>query len=91
MRAPNLGTAFYSPAEPPEDAADMRRFLRDELQKIGAAVAALALGHLEKTTTAPLRPREGDIRLADGAGWNPGSGKGIYVFNGTVWVLVQTL
>lgn len=91
MRTPNLGTVFYAPSEPPEDAAETRRFLRDELQKISIAITALALGHLDKTNVAPLKPREGDIRFADGANWNPGAGKGIYAHNGTAWVQVQAL
>lgn len=34
----------------------------------------------------PDKPREGMIRYADGADWNPGSGKGLYVYDGTRWV-----
>lgn len=91
MRALNSSGASYAPTEPPEDAADMRRFLRDELQRIATAIAALAAGHLDKTHVAPTKPREGDIRFADGTDWNPGAGKGIYAHNGTAWVQVQPL
>ena len=37
---------------------------------------------LEQTNTVggPAKPRDGDIRYADGANWNPGSGQGIYVY-----------
>ena len=31
-------------------------------------------------TLKPSRPREGDVRYADGTDWDPGSGEGIYFF-----------
>ena len=85
VRTPNLGTAFYTPGNVPDDAADLQRFLRDELIKIQAAVIALALGHIDMVNVAPTKPREGDIRLADGTNWNPGSGKGFYGYYGSAW------
>ena len=88
MRTPNLGTVFYAPGEPPTDAAEMQRFLREELQKIGAAVTALAAGHLDKQTTLPAKPRDGDIRYFDGVNAKPNGtgGAGIWYFNSTTWV-----
>lgn len=90
MRASNLGSVSYSPGDPPADPVQLQRFLRDELQKIGAAMQALAAGHLDRQSTAPLKMRDGDIRYADGTNWNPGSGVGIYYFKGatSAWVLL---
>lgn len=89
MRTPNIGSVFYAAGEPPQSAEAMQRFLFSELQKIAAALNALAIGHLDKTTVAPLKPRDGDIRYASGVGgWNPGSGVGIYYYSGTAWVLL---
>lgn len=85
MRTPNLSSAFYAPNNPPEDAAEMRRFLFEELQRIAAAIALLAAGHVDQTNAAPVKPREGDIRLADGTNWNPGSGQGVYAYYGGAW------
>ena len=86
VRAPNLGTVNYTPGQVPTDPADLPRYLREEFDRIAAAVALLAAGHLDKQTVAPLKPRDGDVRYAAGApGWNPGSGQGIYYFNGTIW------
>jgi hypothetical protein len=76
----------YTPGQVPTDPADLPRYLREEFDRIAAAVALLAAGHLDKQTVAPLKPRDGDVRYAAGApGWNPGSGQGIYYFNGTIW------
>lgn len=88
MRTPNLGTVAYAPGIPPQNAAEMQRFLRDELQKISFAIQALALGHLDQTNVAPAKPANGDIRLADGTNWNPGSGQGVYCYYGAAWHLL---
>ena len=92
MRAPNLGTVFYAPSDPPSDSAEMARFLREELTKIAGAVAALAAGHLDQVTVAPAKPRDGDIRYADGVLWQPnGTGPvGIWYYKASaaLWVLL---
>lgn len=90
MRTPSIGTIAYSPGEPPRDPAQLQRFLRDELQQISAALQALAAGHFDQQTVAPAKPRDGDVRYADGTNWNPGSGKGLYMFS-TVWTLIKAL
>ena len=90
MRAPSLASVAYAPGEPPVDPAQQQRFLRDELQQISAAIQALAAGHIDKQSAAPAKPRDGDFRYADGALWNPGAGKGLYMFT-TVWTLIKAL
>lgn len=85
MKTPTLSSAFYTPGVAPSDPEPLHRFIEDELRKIAAAIALLAAGHLDKTNAAPTKPREGDIRLADGAQWNPGSGAGVYAYYGAAW------
>lgn len=86
MRTPSIASVYYVPDTPPANQEDFNRYVYDQLNKVGAAVALLAAGHLDKTTVAPTKPRDGDIRYADGTNWNPtGGGAGIYWFNGTVW------
>ena len=87
MRAANSSAIQYAPEDPPADPRELQRYLRAEMVKLSAVIAALAAGHLDKTHVAPTRPRDGDIRYASGApDWNPGAGAGPYLFNGTVWV-----
>lgn len=88
MRTPTISSVFYAPDIVPEDAAEMRRFLSGELNKIQAAITAMSLGHLDKTHVAPNKPRDGDIRFADGTNWNPGSGQGVYAYYGAAWHLL---
>lgn len=90
MRTPALTSVGYSPNQIPTNPADFARFLREELDRISSAINALALGHLDKTFVEPAKPRDGDLRYADGISWDPGSGKGIYMYS-TVWTLVKAL
>lgn len=85
MRAPTLASAAYVAGNPPDDPAQLPRFLQAELSKLSATLDLLISGHLDKTTVAPLKPREGDLRLADGTLWNPGSGIGVYCYYGSAW------
>lgn len=85
MRSPNLSTATYTPARTPLNAEELPRFVEAELQRISATIALLAAGHIDTSTVAPAKPRAGDIRLADGTSWNPGSGAGIYAYYNNTW------
>lgn len=85
MKLTSINTVQYVPGQPPTDAQEMARFFSSELFKIKSAIDALAAGHLDKSYAAPTKPREGDIRYADGTIWNPGSGQGIYAYYGAAW------
>ena len=85
MRTPNIGSVSYSPSNPPSNKDDVAAYIYDELLKISVAVQLLALGHIDTSTVAPTKPRDGDIRLADGTSWNPGLGQGVYCYYGAAW------
>ena len=86
MRTRNLSTVFYNPGVAPSNPDDMRRFIGDELIKIQIAITALADGHLDETHVTPDKPRDGDIRFADGTHWNPvAGGQGFYGYYNTAW------
>lgn len=85
VRPANSSSVFYAPAEPPTDAAELQRFLREEFLKLSAAINALAAGQLEETAVAPPKPRAGNVRLADGVNWSPGAGPGVYCYYGGAW------
>lgn len=88
MKTPSISSAYYSPGLPPQNAAEMQRFVLEELQKVSAAITALAVGHLDKSNAAPVKPRDGDLRYCDGTSWALASGVGIYYYNGTSWVFL---
>lgn len=87
MKATSISTVAYNPGDPGgiSNIADLVRFVREENLKIANAIRALAEGHLDMQTTPPQKPRAGNIRFADGVNWDPGSGQGIYYFDGLVW------
>ena len=89
MRTENINSVEYSPNQPPNNSADLQRYLIDEFQRISTAINALSAGHLDISYAAPDKPRSGDIRYADGTTWNPGSGEGVYRYSlaGT-WVFL---
>lgn len=81
--------AKYTPGSiPRDDLSALVRYLTEELQNIAAVISELADGHLDEVHVEPEKPREGDLRIADGTNWNPGSGAGMYRYNGTSWVLL---
>lgn len=91
MRTPNLATVQYFPEQVPEAPEELSRYLTREFEKIRAAITALSLGHLDITYTAPTKPRDGDIRYADGTKWKPNGvgGVGIWYYNKDTALWVQ--
>jgi hypothetical protein len=85
MQPRNISSVFYSPQIVPTNPADLPAFLEAELTNIQNAIMLLAAGHIDVSHAAPLKPREGDIRLADGTDWNPGSGQGVYCYYNNTW------
>ena len=83
MRTGNLSSTEYTPGTPYND--DPQRYLNDELAKISEAIRKLAAGHLDAVHVTPDKPRDGDIRYADGTNWNPGSGQGVYAYINGRW------
>jgi hypothetical protein len=84
MRITSINDPSYVPADPPDN-SELSRYLREELSKVKAAIDLLAGGKLPVTTVAPPKPRDGDIKLADGTNWNPYQGEGVYCYYNDQW------
>ena len=87
VREITTSTVSYSPGIVPSDPKEYQRFFGDEFRKIQAALDALAAGHLDKIYVEPTKPKDGDVRYADGTDWKPNGvgGAGIWYYNGTTW------
>jgi hypothetical protein len=59
-----------------------------ELEKLEQALLGTDSFRLKEWHTVPPKPRLGDVYLADGTDWNPGSGQGAYLFDGSGFVLL---
>ena len=76
---------YYQPGSIPENPEYLGEFVIRELNKLGDIIYNVAQLRLEQTNVAPEKPRDGDIRYADGTNWNPGGGIGIYAYIGGSW------
>jgi len=76
--------ARYAPSAVPDvgDAA-LQEWLRRELRSIQSGFEMS--NDFDILTAEPEKVKEGMVRYADGVAWNPGAGKGLYVYNGTAW------
>lgn len=71
----------YTKSPVPSNPEDIPAYLQAELDKISAIIGNIADGHLDVTHVAPSKPRDGDIRYADGSDWNPGHGRALYFYD----------
>ena len=53
-----------------------------ELAKLSEGVERVSL---VKLNVEPEKKEDGQVEYADGTNWNPGSGAGVYFWNGTTW------
>ena len=73
----------YTPGALPTDSIEsLARALEDELVRISDAlrVGEFDSINLASLSVSPEKPRDGDIINADGATFDPGSGKGAYEY-----------
>ena len=70
----------WSPNPAPVSPEQLPDYLFNELNRVGDIIFNIDTMRLEQTNVEPSKARDGDIRYADGTNWNPGSGRGIYVY-----------
>lgn len=75
----------YRPQNVPNDPAMLPGFLRQELENVSRGFNTAPFIKLEMTYAAPPKPQEGQVFLADGVNWNPGSGGGFYGYRAGAW------
>lgn len=83
----NVVVQTYQRTQYPVLEEGVRRYFQDELQRIEIAIGTLAQAAIQVTDNEPANPIKGMVRFAVSP-WNPGSGDGLYVYNGTAWVAV---
>ena len=76
----------FKPSNVPADPKGLLTFLGDEFRNVGKATAEMERVLQMQTLYAPPKKfDEGCVCFADGAHWNPGAGKGLYVFYSGIW------
>ena len=82
----------WSPNPAPVAPEQLPDYLFNELNRLGDIIFNIDMWQLAMSSVAPgaesvrkTKPRDGDIRYADGTDWNPGGGEGIYAFFNDAW------
>ena len=76
----------WTPNPAPVGNENLSDYLFHELNRLSDVIFNLDVMRLEETNVAPVKPRNGDIRYADGTNWNPGgTGEGIYAYTNDAW------
>lgn len=75
----------FHPDPLPERVEDLGIWAQAQLTRIGDIIFNQSIFRLDETHALPDKPRNGDIRYFDGTDADPGSGRGIYYYNGTSW------
>ena len=82
----------WSPNPAPVSQEELPDYLFNELNRLGDIIFNVDMLQLSQTNVEPgdeprkSKPRQGDIRYADGVNWNPGgTGEGIYAYLSTGW------
>jgi hypothetical protein len=77
----------YAPETTTPNPEELPTIVDNNLFAIKGVLDAIQDGHLDVIYSEPTKPAQGDIRYADGTGWNPGAGEGIYFYNSSgAWV-----
>lgn len=80
---------FYPSLAPRGGSADdLAYYVQTQLEQLSAALQGMYVPQLQlaERHSVPERPREGLVVFADGTNWNPGSGRGVYVYSSSAWV-----
>jgi len=76
----------WTPNPAPVNNEKLSDYLFSELNRLSDIIFNLDLMRLEQTNQSVEKPRDGDIRYADGTNWNPGQGQNLYYYDGTNWI-----
>lgn len=86
----------YNPGKAPviadKDAQEILKYITRELDRISAALEETeTFVHFTVLYVEPKKLSDGILAFADGTSWNPGGGRGLYIYDAGVWSLVHAL
>lgn len=83
----NLLVQDYTRQQYPQLEEGIRTYIQEELRRIQTSITSLTTAAIQVAEDEPENPVKGMIRYAVSP-WNPGSGDGLYIYDGTSWNLV---
>lgn len=72
-----------------ESVQDLIAYLDRQLEKVSIEMGKAQDKELEELHAPPAKPRNYMVAAADGVHWNPGSGRGVYIYLGGRWNLIS--
>lgn len=75
----------YYPEPTPHVQDNIIHYVETELNRVSSVVNLIGAGFVEFLNAEPTKLYEGLVRGADGSDWDPGSGKGVYVYYDSAW------
>jgi len=63
----------------------LHQYVLDNFRRISDAFISVESPVVPSFTAEPEFPVEGQLVIADGTGWNPGSGAGTYIYRDSQW------
>ena len=82
---------YEAPSTAPESFKEYQLWLIDELRHLADAMVQLETDAvlLKEWNVEPDKLYNGLVAYADGTNWNPGDGRGLYLYNGNDWELLS--
>lgn len=73
--------------DPPKgnDPEDIVQWVLDAISEIELSLNNYAFIQLKELNVVPDKPRDGLVIFADGTNFNPGSGRGAYLYSNGAW------
>src|SRR5262245_33006432 len=78
-----------APAPSSEDGKAIVAWVQESFIKYGQLLQERETLQLTETNVEPTKPREGMVAFADGTNWDPGDGRGYYVYSGGAWKILN--
>ena len=76
----------WTPNPAPASNDKLSDYLFHELNRLSDVIFNIDVMRLEQTNQTVDKPRDGDIRYADGTNWNPSQGQNLYYYDGANWI-----
>lgn len=84
-----MSAGSYVPGKVPSAPESLPSFLQSELMSIHKGFQSISeILRQKPLAVEPAKRSEGMLVYADGTNWNPGSGAGVYSYNGSGWVFL---
>jgi hypothetical protein len=77
--------AFYVGPVPRVSNPETQQVLDIIWERLQRLESELSFFSIEESFVEPDNPIDGMVVFADGTSWNPGSGRGLYRFDGSSW------